>query len=314
MVHSREAFMRQVLRSSIAGVVVAGVLSAGATAGAQPRTRTVFVTAIDKQGSPVADLQAADFEVKVGGKVQDVVSVQPAAVPYRVALIDADGGTGAFQRGLALFMQRLLGKAEFALISVIVQPEVVVDYTPEAAPLSAGLSRLGPRGPQTGAQLIEAIQDATKSVRSETRRPVIVVTRVGGEGPSVTSGRDVREALRKSGAILYVISTAGAEAKSATQARSSGSAGQMQVVDPELADSASNLGQVLGDGSKESGGRHDQVIGSTLAQALEQVANELLHQYQIAYAVGDGVKPGEKLSVASSRKGVTVRAPARLPN
>src|SRR6185503_17162444 len=118
-------------------------------------------------------------------KVQNVVTVQPATVPFRVALVVADGGTGAFQRGLGLFMQRLLGKAEFSLISVIVQPETIVDYTPDAGTLSAGLNRLGPRGRQIGAQLLEAIQDATKHVRTETRRPVIVVMRVGGEAATV---------------------------------------------------------------------------------------------------------------------------------
>jgi VWFA-related protein len=306
--------MPQRVTSSIVGVLVAGLLAAGAGAAAQPRTRTVYVTAVDKQGSPITDLQAAEFEVKVGGKVQEIVGAQPATVPFRIALVDADGGTGAFQRGLALFMQRLLGKAEFSLTSVIVQPEKIVDYTPDAAALSAGLSRMGPRGRQTGAQLIEAIHDAAKEVRSETKRPVILVTRVGGEAPTVTSGKDVREDLRKSGAILYVISTAGAEGKAPSQARTGISAEQAQVADADMADSASNLAQVLGDGSKESGGRHDQVIGTTMAQTVEQVANELLHQYEVAYVVADGVKPGDKIAVSSKRKGVTIRAPARLPN
>jgi VWFA-related protein len=306
--------MRQMFTSWIAGVVVVGVLAAGATVHAQPRTRNVYVTAVDKQGSPITDLQAADFEVKLGGKVQEVVSAQPATVPFRIAIIDADGGTGAFQRGLALFMQRLLGKAEFSLISVIVQPETVVDYTPDGGALSAGLGRMGPRGRQIGAQLIEAIADATKHVRSETKRPVILVTRVGGESPTVASGKDVREDLRKSGAILYVISTAGAEGKAPSQARSGISTEQAQVADADLADSASNLAQVLGDGSKESGGRHEQVMATTMGQTVEQVANELLHQYEVAYVMPDGVKPGEKITVSSKRKGVTVRAPARLPN
>ena len=139
--------MRHALTASIVGFVVAGALVSGISeAHAQPRTRNVYVSVVDKQGLPVTDLQAADFEVKVGGKAQDVVTVQPATVPFRIALIVADGGTGAFQRGLALFMQRLLGKAEFSLTSVIVQPEKIVDYTPDAATLSAGLGRLGPRG------------------------------------------------------------------------------------------------------------------------------------------------------------------------
>ncbi len=64
-------------------------------------------------------------------------------MPLRVALLVADQGTGAFQLGLARFMQTLLGHAEFTLVSVVVQPETLVDYSHDGAALSAGLKRLG---------------------------------------------------------------------------------------------------------------------------------------------------------------------------
>src|SRR5437763_393011 len=129
----------------------------------------------------VADLQASEFQVKEGGKTAEVLSAQPATMPLRIALIVADGGTGAFQLGMATFMQKLLGRAEFALTSVVVQPQKVVDYSTDAGVLSAGLDRLGRRGRERGAQLMEAIQDATTEVRREARRSVIVVMRIGGE-------------------------------------------------------------------------------------------------------------------------------------
>jgi VWFA-related protein len=281
----------------------------------QPRTRTVCVSATDKNGSAVRDLQADEFQVKAGGKTLEIVSVRPATSPLRIALIVADAGTGAFQLGLAHFMQNLLGHAEFALISVIVQPETVIDYSTDAGKLSAALDRLGRRGVQRGAQLMEAIQDATKDVRRETKRPVIVVMRIGGEATSAMTGNDVREQLRKSGAILYVISTLGAQRPAPSQITGTDavSVQQGQLRDAELADAANNLAQVLGDGSKDSGGRHDEVVSTTLVTSLERVADELLHQYEITYALPDGVKPGDKLSVSSKRKGVTVHAPARLP-
>jgi hypothetical protein len=139
--------------------------------------------------------------------------------------------------------------------------------------------------------------------------------RLGGEAATSISGNDVREQLRKSGAALYVVSAAGAQGAAPPQARGTDavSVQQGQVRDAELAESAFNLAQVLGDGAKESGGRHDQVIATTHAKALEQLADELLHQYEITYVPADGVKPGEKLSVSSKRKGVTVRAPSRVP-
>jgi len=163
---------------------------------------------------------------------------------------------------------------------------------------------------------MEAIQDATTEVRREARRSVIVVMRIGGEAMTAISGNDVREQLRKSAAILYVISTAGAQRAAPSQIRGTDnvSVQQGQLRDSELAESASNLALVLGDGAKDSGGHHDEVVSTTLVTSLERVADELLHQYEITYAVPDGAKPGDKLSVSSKRKGVTVHAPSRLPN
>ena len=55
------------------------------------------------------------------------------------------------------------------------------------------------------------------------------------------------------------------------------------------------------------------MVANTHVKALEQLAQELLHQYEVVCTVPDGVKPGDKLSVTSKRKGVTTRAAARLP-
>ncbi len=48
---------------------------------------------------------------------------------------------------------------------------------------------------------------------------------------------------------------------------------------------------VLGDGSKESGGRQDQVVSATMVKVLEGIADELLNQYEVTYTVPDNIKP-----------------------
>jgi hypothetical protein len=274
---------------------------------------TVHVTAVDKKGNAITDLQATEFEVKLGGKKLEVTSAGPAQAAMRIALLVSDAGTGGFQGGIASFIQKLSGRAEIALISVLMQPETVVDYSPDIGTLRAGLRRLGSRGLQSGAQLLEAIRDAAKHVRREGRRSVIVVVRVGGEASTTLSGREVREQLQKSGAILYVISTVGAQRPAPSVARQGISTEQAQLHDDETVESAHNLGVVLGDGSRESGGRHDQVISTTLIPTLDQLAEELLNQYALTCVLPAGVKLTDRLSVASKRKGVTVRAPSRLP-
>jgi hypothetical protein len=123
----------------------------------------------------------------------------------------------------------------------------------------------------------------------------------------------VREQLRQSGAILYVVSTLGAERAAPSNARQGISNEQAQLQDAEVSDAAFNLAQVLGDGSKESGGRHEQVVSTTLVPALERIANDLLNQYAISYVLPSGAKPGDKLSVSTKRRGVRIVAPARIP-
>jgi len=316
--------MPHALTRPIAGAVLVAVVTAfpqsGLSARGQaltPQTRTIYVSATDKNGTAITDMRAADFEIKDGGKASTVVSVAPAEIPLRIALLDADQGTGAFQLGIARFMQKLLGHAEFALYSVVVQPEKLVDFSHDGRELSAAVSRLGPRGRQTGtAQLLEAIDEATKEVQHEQRRPAIVVMRLGGEGPTTLMGNDVREKLRKSGAVLYVVSGAGAQGSAPPQARGTDavSVQQGQLRDQEVSEGQFALNQVLGDGAKDSGGRHDQIVASTHAKAVEQVAEELLHQYEIKYTLPEGAKLSDKISVSTSRKGVTLHAPSRVPN
>jgi VWFA-related protein len=274
---------------------------------AQGGTRTVHVSVTDKKGVPVTDLSADEFELKVGGKAAAIVSAKPSTTPLRISLLVSDAGTGGFQLGIARFMQSLLGRAEFAVTSVIVQPERILDFTSDASALQGAVKRVGPRGQQRGAQLMEAIQGAARDVRAEGKRPVIVVVRVGAEDNSTLSGDDVKNELRKSGAALYVISTVGAERQPPSSARTGISTEQAQLHDGEVAEGRLNLGQVLGDGSKESGGHHDQIVSTTLVPTMEQLAAELLNQYELTYTPPDKAKDSDKVTVSSKRKGLTVR-------
>jgi hypothetical protein len=300
-----------VARLLLGAIVVAA--SATTMAARQQESRTIYVTALDRDGRAVTGLQIGDFVVKVGRQQLDVLRAEPAQMPLRIAVLVADGGSGGFQQALAQFMQKLLGRAEFSLVSVIVQPEVIVDYASEGAVLRDGLRRLGPRGRQRGAQLMEAIREAAATVRSSGRRPAILVLRVGSEATTPLSGQDVREQLRTSGALVHVVSTLGAQRPPGSAARPGISNEQAQMEDNDTANSILNLAQVLGDGSRESGGRHDQVVSTTLVPALERVADELLNQYAITCALPPGLKRGDKLSVTTTRPGIKLQAPARLP-
>jgi hypothetical protein len=72
--------------------------------------------------------------------------------------------------------------------------------------------------------------------------------------------------------------------------------------------------QVLGDGPKQSGGR--QISANATAgvpKALQQIADDLLAQYEITYVLPEGVKPNKRFNISTKRRGVTLRAPSAIP-
>ena len=304
--------MHGTVPSTLVVLAAMAAMHAGADA-RQAGTRTVHLIALDDRGHVLPDLRPSDIVLKAGGKLLEVIRVEPAATPLRIAVLVSDAGTGGFQQGIASFVQRVRDRAEVGLVSVLTQPEVVTNFSSDAAVLAAGVRRLGQRGRQDGAQVMEAIYDAAKAVPSEAWRPVIVVLRVGVEGTTPLDGGDVRDRLRRSGAMLYVISTAAAARQPPSTARTGLSKEQAQLHDDESEASRRNLLEVLSDGARESGGRHDEIVATTsVSPALERIADELLNQYQVVCAVPQGVKASDKLSVTVKRKGVKIQAPARL--
>jgi hypothetical protein len=295
--------------------VLAAPRPAVAAQAAGPVTRTIYVSAITKDGAIVKDMTAADFEVKEGGKVQQI-TVKPATAPLRIAIVDSDGGTGAYQAGIANFINRLLNVAEFSITAVLVQPEKIVDFTSDVAKLQEAIRTIGQRGRSgTQGQLMEALYEAARTTPVEGKRNVIVATRVGREAPSTERPDNIRNLLRDHQTALYVVSLTGADRAAPSQQLTDSGGGREagQLRDQELADNAFGLQLVLGDGSKESGGRREEVVATTTIGAMVGIADELLGQYAITYTLPAGAKPNEKLQVTSKRKDVKVNAPSKLP-
>lgn len=305
------------MRRIIALAFAAGVLTTiGSAAGVSddarsgvvaPRTRTVYVSALDANGAPVTDLTPADFGVKEGGKQREVTVVAAATAPMHIALLIDDNGSGIFRASVARFVQRLHGRAAFAISTVTGQTARLVDYTTSGEALVGALERLSARpGTPDGGQLLEGIfQSARELERGKADRSVIVALTVGGEEHSTLPAHHVLDQLRKSGAALHVISVAPSAVRST-----------VTVTKPSaLLEENLNLNEVLGDGPKQSGGHHEQIIASAgIVLGMHQLAEALIHQYVIAYALPDGVKPSDRISVTVKRPGVSLRAPTRVPN
>jgi VWFA-related protein len=264
-------------------------------------TRTIYATVTQSDGTPVLDMRADEFEVREGGRVQEF-SARSATNPLRVALIVSDRGGGQFQQGALTFCEAMLGNGEVGITGLVVQPERVTDFTNSPDALRAAILRLGRRSGVTnaGTQLIEAILDAAKVVRRDGSRSAIVIMRAGGEDTTPIAASTVLNAIRASRATMYVISPAGVD--------------RNPMRSNQYGESVTVVPTVLGGGAGESGGRQIDVAINTMRPVMQQVASELLSQYEITYTLPSGTKPNERVSVTSKRKGVTVRAPTRVAN
>jgi hypothetical protein len=271
-------------------VVVACALAwPGRVTAAADVLRTVYFSAVDAKGAPVTDLTVADLAVKEGGKERAIGAVEPATAPMQVFILVDDAGSGAFQGAVAQFLETLLRRGQFAISVLNPQPTKVADFTDNVDALKTALGRLGPRGRITngGDQIGEAVDQAAKELqaRQSLRRAIVVLTG-GGEPPQSDQADANLNTLKRSGASLSVVYLTGLE-----------------------------LGKVLGDGPKQSGGMIQQVSGSVaVGPVAGKIAGSLMNQYVLTYTLPDGVKPNEKLSLTTTRRGVTLLAPTRLPD
>ena len=294
----------------LSAVAVAVVLIGGSVSSSQQAapglSRTVYVSVADRNGQSVDNLVPSDLEIKEGGKLVTIESAGRATEPLQIGLIVDDNGTGLFRAPLARFVQRMEGRAVMALRSVVGQTMKVVEFTPSVDALMRGIATLNAR-PETpdGGQLLEGISEAAIELHKvEARRPVIIALTVGGLEHSTVSSDFVLDQLRKSGASLHVFSVAGSSLRASVVAKTP----------KDLLQENMHLNRVLGDGPKQTGGRHQQIVASAGAlMGLQTLASELTSQYRIIYTLPSGARRSEKLSIAVRRKDLVVRAPAKLP-
>ena len=266
-----------------------------------PTDRTVYVTVTDDKREPVPDLTAADFVVKEGGKEREIVKVERATAPMRLALAVEERLTvdAAVRMGLFELMKRLSGAGEIALITIGLRNTTIVDYTTSLEALVAGINKFSLNPARDSAVAEGVLELANRFVESKPQRPVLVVVAITG-GQAGVQPRHVLDRIGQSGAMMHAVTLAGAG-----EAPGEGTVGSLNTL--------SGREQVLGDGPKQSGGRRIDVPSTgAMPKALLQIANEILAQYAITYTVPEGVKLDKRFSATVKRRGVTLRAPSTI--
>jgi hypothetical protein len=203
--------------------------------------------------------------------------------------------------GLFEFVKRLNGIAEISLVTVGLRNTTLAPFVTDPNPVLKAINELS-LNPQPTSNLTEGISDMAQIFdKDKPRRPVMVVVCFSGGQAGGASANSVMTSLRQSGTKFYAVSYG------PPNTNNSGDLGTMADL--------SEREQVLGDGTKQTGGRRiDVPTTANIPKALQQIADDLAAQYAITYALPDGVKLDKRCSISTDRKGISLRAPASIPD
>jgi hypothetical protein len=269
-------------------------------AGSQSLERAVYATVVNRAGAPVDDLLAADFVVKENGSALEVLSVSRAVDPVDIAVLvnTGDGDIWDVRRGLVDLFNGIQAPHDMALTG-LARPAVKVDYTRDAETFVRGVNALSLRGAHgENASVRDAVLDASRALqkRRASRRAIIVVSDGSFLGRA-NRGDDVRAALRKSGATLYVVVIERSELPYTFPN------GDPHISQLSVNDAVPNA----------SGGRVVYVLASTgVSTAFAEIAGDINHQYRVDYERPASAATPNSLDVSVRQTGLAVRA-TRLP-
>lgn len=269
---------------------------------AQATPRALYVSVVDKAGSPVPGIRQADLVVREDSVAREILRIEPAADPMQIAiLVDNSGGTSNIiadlRRALPPLVDTLLTGArnEVAIIGLGGRPTILADFTRDRARLQKGMDLLWSQ-PGSGNYLLDGIIEISQGFKKRgATRPVIIA--VTTEGPELSS-RSYQQALgplHDSGAAFYAF-----------------------VIGPlarDNSDEARNREVVLDEGTRTTGGHRETIMASSgLGMRLTQLADEITHQYRVTYARPQSLIPPERIAVSTPRPGLTARGtPIRDP-
>jgi hypothetical protein len=311
-------------RFPVPAAVVVCLCAAALFAKSETQTRTIYVSAVDKKGVPVADLRATDVVVTEDGQPQAPLTVEHASALMRIALVVDDRGLGVpeVRAGLSSFVEALRGHAEVGAFSSVRPEATVVDFTADTQTLLAGIQQLLPM--QTGGQGLSTLtlELAQEYAKRGTARPVMVVVTIDES----CNDSSALSASRGAAPITMAGQTIAPPGCPAGAARQFGSATPWQQAVEQIQHgrvtffgiasrhtAPGDHSPVIDASAEVSGGRVEPVLtDSGIPAALTRIADDLLGQYAVTYNASSAPPQGVRLRVNVKRSGVTVRAPERV--
>jgi len=297
---------------------------------------TVYVSVTGRNDVPVAELTAANFQVREDGQQREVRQVRPAPPPTHVALLIDDGRAvdalamvqdfrkmlpGVFREAM-----KLLPGANVAYWTLGEPPTRRVDFTTNITSIDAALAVFAGR-PGPGASLVEAVYLSAGEMRAQNAaRPVIVAFLVEDNLEIAERKGEVAEtAVKAAGASLWSIvlqpqmrSNMGPTADPESDGgrgdtgRSMGqiTASMREMADAEDVNRLRDRGFVTGDVSRRSGGV-ERRAGSKqdIPRMFTRVLTMISTRYEVTYARPAGAPVPKRFEVRLQGKSGTVAAP-----
>jgi Mg-chelatase subunit ChlD len=268
---------------------------------ARNRIERLYVAARDRNGSPVLDLGASDFNVKEGDTNCRVVRASLGTEPTRIVLlVDNSDATVSLVRpmrvALQAFVDAVPAKDEIGLVTFEGRFDVRVPPTTDRAPLQRALTSLSAEaGSRTG--LIDSLLHVREQLihNVESRWPVfVVVTADHAEAPgaSQTDFMNVMSELQTMRATVHAVVFSNA--------------------------SRPLTGTVAGDLVERTGGDYERVSSAAdltakvtaIALAIAEDQRRLANRYEVDYISGStDAEPTFEVGVV--REGVTLDASRR---
>jgi VWFA-related protein len=293
-----------VLVALVLGVVFVSSRS-GALAQGAARERTLYVSAVDKDGTPLQTLQPSDVVVREDGVRREVLRVSRAIDPIDIAILVDNSATtqrlvNPLREGLERFIRVMNEEGgppfQIAIIGLAARPTILSDYTSDPKQLRDAIGRIFAEQ-MAGMTLLDAFVEVSDGLQKrDTPRAVILPVVTDGVEFTNRYYRDVLNRVARAGATVYEITIG------------------MFPVSNE--DPIWNRAFLLEEAPRATGGQRVNLLAvSAVTEALEKMAARLRVQYKVVYSRPESLIPPEKVEVDEGRPGITVRgAPARRDN
>jgi len=249
----------------------------------------VNVTVLDAQGKFVSGLRRADFQIFEDGAEQKIASFSAEETPFAAAILLDTSGSMETRMTLARSAAiRFLDRLREEDVAAVYSFDTKIEQWSEFSPGRDLPARVFGLKTSTFTALNDAVFRAADDLakRAEKRRAVLVLSD-GGENYSRKSSGRVLDHVLLAGATIYAVNMA-----------------------PEGARRDIVGASILRNLAEKSGGRYiDRPGGQELRDAFAGIAEELGHQYTIAYRPTNRAKDGKwrAINVMLSKPDVSVR-------